>query len=113
MPGFPLVGLLRCGECGCSITAEKQKGHTYYRCTKKRGACSQPYVREELLADDLRAIARKFVLAEDWDKLIMAKLDACAQEEANQTTSARDGLQRQLNELGKKMTGFLMRTWIT
>lgn len=32
---FPFTGLMRCGECGCFITAEKQKGHTYYRCTKK------------------------------------------------------------------------------
>lgn len=40
-------GLFKCGECGCSITSEVQKGHTYYRCTKKRGDCSQKYVREE------------------------------------------------------------------
>ena len=31
----PLCGLLHCGECGRMITAEVQKGHTYYRCTKK------------------------------------------------------------------------------
>lgn len=40
-------GLFYCGECGCSITSEIQKGHTYYRCTKKRGHCSQKYIREE------------------------------------------------------------------
>ena len=27
---------MRCGECGMGITAEEQKGHIYYRCTKKR-----------------------------------------------------------------------------
>lgn len=47
---FPYTGLMKCGECGCSITAEKknkiQKNgnehkYTYYHCTKKRGKCSQ------------------------------------------------------------------------
>src|SRR5207249_4078270 len=51
---FPFVGLLRCGECGCAITAERQKGHHYYHCTKKKGPCSQPYMREEALAAQLR-----------------------------------------------------------
>lgn len=51
---FPFLGLLRCGECGGAITAERQKGHHYYRCTKKLGPCSQPYIREEALAAQLR-----------------------------------------------------------
>ena len=28
----PLARLFRCGSCGMSVTAEIQKGHTYYRC---------------------------------------------------------------------------------
>ena len=48
------------------ITAEVQKGHVYYRCTKKRGNCSQPYVREEKLDQQLSFILQKFSLPEDW-----------------------------------------------
>lgn len=43
---FPFTGLIRCGECGCSITAETKKKYikstgniqeyTYYRCTRKK-----------------------------------------------------------------------------
>lgn len=51
---FPFIGLLRCGECGCAITAELQKGHHYYRCSKKKRPCSQRYLREEALAAQLR-----------------------------------------------------------
>lgn len=41
-------GLLVCGECGRAITAEMQKGHAYYHCTKFNGSCSQQgYIREE------------------------------------------------------------------
>ena len=48
---FPFRGLIRCAECGCTITAERQKGHNYYHCTRKRSGCSQKvYIREEKLA---------------------------------------------------------------
>ena len=41
-------GTFRCGECGCFITTESQKGHHYLRCTKRvKKDCGQPYVREE------------------------------------------------------------------
>jgi site-specific DNA recombinase len=43
-------GLFRCGECGCFITTETQKGHNYLRCTKRVSACTQKYVREEAIA---------------------------------------------------------------
>ncbi|MHB8562677.1 MAG: recombinase zinc ribbon domain-containing protein [Acidiferrobacteraceae bacterium] len=36
---FPFLGLVRCGECGGAITAERQRGHHYYRCAKKLGPC--------------------------------------------------------------------------
>jgi len=42
-------GFFRCGECGCTITTETQKGHNYLRCTKRKDPCSQRYVREEII----------------------------------------------------------------
>ena len=50
---FVFRNLFKCAECGCSITAEQKIKHQqngniheyiYYRCTKKRGACSQPFI---------------------------------------------------------------------
>jgi hypothetical protein len=71
------TGLLRCAECGSGITAEIQKGHTYYRCTKKSRVhqCAQPYVREEVLDAEISALLKPFALRADWAdemlKLIM------------------------------------------
>jgi DNA invertase Pin-like site-specific DNA recombinase len=91
-------GLLRCGECGFSITAEdkvkRQKNgnvhrYIYYRCTKKKAAvhCSQPYVREEILDSQLSDLLAKFVMPPHWAKELdrMAEKDA---QEASQTTAA-------------------------
>ena len=50
-------GLFRCGECGCFITTETQKGHNYLRCTKRvKKDCSQPYVREEKIAEQITEV---------------------------------------------------------
>lgn len=44
-------GFLRCGSCGCSLTADTQKGYQYYYCTNGRGICSahKKYLRSELV----------------------------------------------------------------
>jgi site-specific DNA recombinase len=83
-------GLISCGECGCSITAEKQKGHIYYRCTKKKGVCSQPYIREEFLDTQLSAILKKLVLPSEWAKELNRMLD---KDEADLTHSAAASVQ--------------------
>jgi len=48
---FAYTGMIKCGECGLSVTAEKRVNrygyrYTYYHCTKKRWdlRCGQPYV---------------------------------------------------------------------
>jgi len=48
---FAFSGLMRCGNCGCLITAETQKGHNHYRCTKKKQKCDEKYLREENLVE--------------------------------------------------------------
>ncbi len=55
---FPLTGLFTCGECGCSITAQKQKGYSYYHCTNGKGICTQRpfYIREEKLEEQLSTV---------------------------------------------------------
>ena len=48
---FAFRGLVRCGCCGCLITAEEKKGrYVYYRCTRSRGNCVEKPIREEDLA---------------------------------------------------------------
>ncbi len=65
-------GLISCAECGMMITAEKQKGHIYYRCTKKKVKCAQPYVREEELDRQLSSLIQKVSLRPDWAEKLLA-----------------------------------------
>ncbi len=47
---FLLTGMIRCGHCGCAMVAEIKKGrYVYYHCSRAKGNCPEPYIREELL----------------------------------------------------------------
>src|SRR3989344_4263545 len=57
---FPFTGLFRCAECGSMMSAQWATNrwctkYRYYRCSKKRGHCSQPYVQESELANKITA----------------------------------------------------------
>ena len=74
-------GIIRCGECGCSITAErktkfikstgKTNQYTYYRCTKKKRElkCSQPTITEPELEKQIDEELKKMTILpefKDW-----------------------------------------------
>jgi site-specific DNA recombinase len=75
----PFCGLLHCTECGMMITAEIQKGHTYYRCSKKSKTikCTQGYIRSEILDQQVSSEIQKVSLPTDWARelLKMAEKD--------------------------------------
>jgi len=81
-------GLFRCGECGCFITTETQKGHNYLHCTKRVSPCTQKYVREEVIATQVdttiervaleSAIADKIVRQLEKDREASAKAQEAA-----------------------------------
>ena len=73
---FAFRGLLRCGECGCVVTAERQKGHAYYHCTKRKGECLQKgFVREEKLALMISEAIKKVSLDDKSYNTMMNELE--------------------------------------
>ena len=76
-PQKPFLGLLHCAECGSAITGEFQKGHTYYRCTKKDKSrpCKQPYIREEALNAEITALLKPFALRADWADEMLTRVN--------------------------------------
>ena len=81
---FAFLGLMKCASCGCSITAEKQKGHHYYRCTRKKGPCQEKhYLREEALTEQITSYLQKVSLSSQDTEKVLAALDA-EQEKARE-----------------------------
>ena len=74
---FAFLGLLKCASCGCSITAEKQKGHNYYRCTRKKGPCQEKhYLREESLTEQITSFLQTVSLSRQDTEKVLAALDS-------------------------------------
>ena len=107
------LGLLRCAECGGGITAEIQKGHTYYRCTKKNKAqrCSQPFVREEDLDMEISNLLKPFSLRADWadEMLLRVKEEEkqSAQSAATVAAQKRGEIEKIKVRLQKLLDSFL------
>lgn len=100
-------GLLSCGECGMGITTETQKGHVYYRCTKKNGNCSQPYVRQEELDRQLSQLLQTVSLPEDW----AAKLNGMVEKDSKQAVQSSAAFvqeaRQKINSLQSKLQRLL------
>ncbi len=100
---FTFTGLIKCGECGASITAETHKGHTYYRCTKKITACTQKFIREEALLEQINnAILRVFIDNDIKDKIIN-RFEELAQEEGKASSLAASQAADKLKDFNEKI----------
>ena len=72
---FYFMRVLKCGECGASITAENKTKHykttgksqnfIYARCTKKGGHCSQPYLNAIKLEEQVLAFVANLQISPD------------------------------------------------
>ena len=72
---FAFKGLLTCGECGRSVTAELKKGrYVYYRCTKYERHCSQRPVKEETIGVELEHLFQTLKLSENGLQFVLAGL---------------------------------------
>lgn len=105
----PFTGLFRCGECGMGITAEIQKGHTYYRCTKKSRSvkCSQSYVREEIINERLSSLLQKFSLRPDWAAGMVKMLEQEKTEAAQSSTAFVQENQERIHAIQTKLQRLL------
>ena len=76
---FAFSGLMKCASCGCSITAQYAKGnggiYTYYRCTKKRGACAERYINEAALTEQIKSFLQKVSLSSQDTKKVLTALE--------------------------------------
>ena len=104
----PFRGLLTCAECGAAITSEKQKGHHYYRCTGKKGPCSQNrYIREELLAEQLRVAVSRIAISDEWHAAMHEQIDLWREEALDESRATLDRLRKELAEADEKLERLL------
>jgi site-specific DNA recombinase len=89
---FPFTGLFRCGECGSMISAQWAVNrwgtkYRYYRCSKKKGKCSQSYLREEMLAEQIKERLKTISLCDSYTDWMLWKVKEWEQEETKASQS--------------------------
>src|SRR3989339_220980 len=104
---FAFSGLMKCGNCDCLITAEKQKGHHYYRCTKKKQKCEEKYLREENLVEQMKGIIQKVSLPDNWANNMLAEIDKEKEQAREETKVFVQNLQTKKEEIEAKAENLL------
>ena len=105
-------GFFRCGECGCLMTTETQKGHNYLRCTKRvKKNCSQPYVREEVVTEQVATALTSFTIPDDWANWMIGELQLDRERDAADAASSEGAIKEEIRlvetKLDRLMTGYL------
>jgi DNA invertase Pin-like site-specific DNA recombinase len=108
---FVFRGFIRCAECGCLITAETQKGHNYYHCTKRKTKCSQKYVREEELEKQISQHIQKVSLPDDWAKNMITEIEKEKTKTSQSTNFFAQNTKKEIlvidEKLERLMSGYL------
>ena len=108
---FAFLGLMKCASCGCSITAQYAKGnggiYTYYRCTKKRGACQEKYLGENQLVEQIKTFLQKVSLSSQDTKKVLTALDGEETQAKEQARGEVINLKTQLVAVEMKLQKLL------
>ena len=105
---FPFTGLFRCGECGGAITAQYAINrwgtrYTYYRCTKKFGKCTQGYLQERLLAEQVKERLQTVALCEDWKEKMLGQIEMWRKEKVRSSHTFAQNLENKIKEVEQKL----------
>ena len=101
---FVFLGLMKCASCGASITAEIQKGHNYYRCTKKKGLCQEKhYLREEELTGQIKSFLQKVSLSSQDTEKVLAELEKDELRAKEQAKTTVQNLKEELLQIEKQL----------
>src|SRR3989344_1095749 len=105
---FAFSGFMKCGKCGCLITAETQKGHIYYRCTKKKGPCQEKYfLRQEELYEQIKPFLQKVSLSSRDTEKVLAELNKEEMQAKEQAKINVQNLKAEFSEIEKKLEKLL------
>ena len=94
---FAFTGLIKCGECGCSITAEEKYNrygdhYAYYRCTKKKfdRSCLQKYLNTKDLEKQIIGYLHKINVPQYYLDLALSYL----KDKSEENTHKQDDIRR-------------------
>ena len=104
---FALKGRLRCGSCGCTITAETQRGHVYYRCTHSKPCPEKKYVREETLSEEISLILADLQMDNEFIEIMIQATREAKKDELDYNINTIESLNKQHETIKRRLSKLL------
>ncbi len=116
---FPFTGIIKCGTCGCMVTAEHKlkkikktgqtKAYTYYHCTHKSNEikCNEKSVDAETLEEKIKEILESITIPENLLKCSIKHLSEINDAESKDRTVVQSSVQKAYNDCVKKIDNLL------
>lgn len=106
---FAFKGLLTCGECGRSITAERKtklsgRKYVFYHCTKFNRKCEQGYTNEEKIDQQMLAELSKLNMPQKAIDYVTNGLKQSLNLKRNTEDKAKQNLEEQKQKLENRMS---------
>ena len=102
---FILRGMIKCADCGCTITPETAKGHTYYSCTNYHKVHKKRiYVKEEDLLEPIYKLLDGIKLPEEKKKELVEDLRQTTKAENRFFTNTMAELRRDYDKLENRIS---------
>jgi DNA invertase Pin-like site-specific DNA recombinase len=105
---FKFLGFAKCGKCGSMITAQYTTNrfgtrYVYYRCTRKKGFCSEPYLQESTLAEQIKTQLQKVSIPFSEIEKMEKKIDEWEKESISEKGNVVRNLKSELLEVKEKL----------
>lgn len=119
---FAFTGMIRCGGCGLSITAEHKTNrygsrYVYYHCVRPRiGRCGEPSVEQRALDAQIARFLESLEIDQRLEQWIFDEITHCARDIEDELRAERLSLQRTLSDLAtqlNELTGLRVRGLLT
>lgn len=113
---FAFTGMIRCGECGCMVTAEdkikKNKNgnvhyYTYYRCTKRKGPCGQQCIEIKDLEGQIKQKLSELEIPPEFHDWAMNWLKMENEKESQDRTAILKNQRRNYDGCLKKLDALI------
>lgn len=112
---FSFTGVIRCGHCGCLITAEEKRKfikctqeyttYTYYHCTKKKKElnCQEHLIKLDELEKQIASEIEKYTIPPEFKDWILEAVKADSGKEIERRSQAYEMLNKTYSDLQKQL----------
>ncbi|PYP85998.1 MAG: hypothetical protein DMG65_19630 [Candidatus Angelobacter sp. Gp1-AA117] len=108
---FSYIGLIRCGRCGCAITAENKVNrfgshYVYYHCTHNRHdiVCHEPSIEERALEMEIMAEVKRIYLPDRLTTRFLALLEQEWHRDQHTQEEIKQSIEKAIAESEHTMT---------